>query len=117
VIEENQRQDGQYGNCDEFLVLRGTKELGKIYLEARAQDDFTDDLVQVGYCSESNVCFINSFMKIHSEITRVFSLDIVQNLSLVLWQEILESDACKFMHDFLLQVLLSSYLHSQRSFS
>lgn len=39
---------------------------------------------------------------------RIFSLHVVRNLSLILWQEIVESDACKFIDNCSLQVLLSS---------
>jgi MoxR-like ATPase len=99
-VEEDQRQDDQNGNYHESPLPEGTRELGRIYVEARVQDGFTGDLIQVGCRSRSDILsFINSFIKIHTEIVRVFSLDVVQNLSLILWQEILESDACKFMHD------------------
>lgn len=39
---------------------------------------------------------------------RVFSLHTVRNLSLTLWQEIVESDACKLSGYCSLQVILSS---------
>lgn len=55
VIEEDQKQDNQNGDYQESPVLEGARELGKIYLEARVQDDFTDDLVEVGDGSLSNV--------------------------------------------------------------
>lgn len=55
MIEENQTQDDHNGDYQQSPVAEGIRELGKIYLEARVQDDFMDDLVEVGYCSLSNV--------------------------------------------------------------
>jgi len=94
-ILENQIQ-GDSNNHKVFAFQR-IKERGRIYVEGRVKDDFTGDLAWVGYCSLSNMSSNNSFVKVHGEIVRVFSLVIVQSLSLILWQEILESDACKFM--------------------
>jgi hypothetical protein len=94
-ILENQIQGDS--NNHEVLAFQRTKERGRIYVEGRVKDDFTSDLAWVRYCSETNMSSNSSFVKVHGEIVRVFSLGIVQSLSLVLWQEILESDACKFM--------------------
>jgi hypothetical protein len=55
MIEENRKQDDQNGDYQESPVPEGTRELGKIYLEAKVQDDFTDNLLEVGCRSLSNV--------------------------------------------------------------
>jgi pachytene checkpoint protein 2 len=94
-ILENQIQGDS--NNHEVLALQRTKERGRLYVEGKVKDDFTGNLEQVGYCSLSNISSNNSFVKVHGEIVRVFSLGIVQSLSLILWQEILKSDACRFM--------------------
>lgn len=48
---ENQTQDDS--NNHEFSALQRTKEWGRIYVEGSVKDDFSGDLVQVGYCSRA----------------------------------------------------------------
>lgn len=52
-IIENQKQHDN--NNHEFLTLERNKERGRIYVEGRVKDDVARDLVQVGYCSRSNI--------------------------------------------------------------
>jgi hypothetical protein len=53
ATKENHALDDQNGDYLRSPVPERARELGKIYLEARVQDDFMDDLTEVGYCSQA----------------------------------------------------------------
>ena len=78
-ITVRQNQNNMRTNLLVYSSRRNQGAWQRVIRPAREQDYFTGDLVQVGYCSPKQVCFINSSMKRQTaKYLDGLSLDIVQ---------------------------------------